>query len=125
MGKEKIKLLERPTKKMLNVSTGKYEYYTAKQKNAGDEIVLDKDKELYDTANKVMENMKQDIATLSKIENVHDVKSYLEKNNIVMLFDTPRHRPEFVSNKNETYYQIMFESPDKILFEVVYIGLKK
>ncbi len=58
------------------------------------------------------------------ITDVDEVKIYLEKNNVVMLFDTPRHRPEFASQENETYYQIMFESPDKILFEVVYIGLR-
>ena len=40
------------------------------------------------------------------------------------LFDTPRHRPEFRDDPKETYYQVMFESPDKVLFEVVYSGLK-
>ena len=39
------------------------------------------------------------------------------------LFETPRHRPEF-SGPDSTYYQVMFESPDRILFEVVYIGPK-
>lgn len=40
------------------------------------------------------------------------------------LFETPRHRAEFASNEKETYYQVMFESPDKILLEVVYTGVK-
>ena len=38
-----------------------------------------------------------------------------------MLFETPRYRPDFSSEPN-TYYQIMFESPDRILFEIVYVG---
>ncbi len=62
---------------------------------------------------------------VDQMDDVDKVKNYLEKNNIAMLFDTPRHRPEFASNENETYYQIMFESPDKILLEVVFIGPKK
>lgn len=63
-----------------------------------------------------------------RVDNMTDVdkvKSHLEKIKIKMLFDTPRHRHEFSASKDETYYQIMFESPDKILFEVVYIGTKK
>ena len=62
-----------------------------------------------------------------RVQNITDVKetkSYLEKNSVKMLFDTPRHRPEFTSKGDETYYQIMFETPDKILFEIVYIGAK-
>ena len=27
-------------------------------------------------------------------------------------------------SESETYYQVMFESPDKVLFEVVYTGAK-
>ena len=60
-----------------------------------------------------------------EMKNVDEVKTYLEKNKIAVLFDTPRHRPEFTSGEDETYYQIMFESPDKALFEVVYIGSHK
>ncbi len=54
---------------------------------------------------------------------VDDTVSYLVNHNIKLLYETPRHRPEFCSNKDETYYQVMFESPDRILFEVVYTGL--
>ena len=61
---------------------------------------------------------------VEKMTDVDRVKKHLEKGGTKMLFDTPRHRPEFSSSKEETYYQIMFESPDKILFEVVYIGKK-
>lgn len=48
---------------------------------------------------------------------------YLQKQGVKMLFETPRHRPEFCGSTEETYYQVMFESPDRILFEVVYTGL--
>jgi len=49
---------------------------------------------------------------------------YLKSHNIPALFETPRHRQEF-SGPESTYYQVMFESPDKLLFEVVYIGPKE
>lgn len=39
-------------------------------------------------------------------------------------FETPRHRPEFSRNEQETYYQVMFTSPDGILVEIVYTGPK-
>ena len=50
---------------------------------------------------------------------------YLQDRNIDVLFDTPRHRPEFCGSEDETYYQVMFESPDRILFEVVYMGVRQ
>lgn len=62
-----------------------------------------------------------------RVENIKDIDSvtdYLMNNGIETLFGTPRHRPEFSSNENETYYQIMFTSPDNVLFEIVYIGPK-
>ncbi|MBI5356912.1 hypothetical protein HZB78_04895 [Candidatus Collierbacteria bacterium] len=62
-----------------------------------------------------------------RVENLADVdetKNYLEKNSVKMLFDTSRYRPEFTSRDDENYYQIMFESPDRVLFEIVYIGTK-
>lgn len=61
---------------------------------------------------------------VDKMTDVDKVKSHLEKDGVKMLFGTPCHRPEFSASEKETYYQIMFESPDKILFEVVYIGKK-
>jgi hypothetical protein len=48
---------------------------------------------------------------------------WLKESGIPHLFETPRHRPEFSEGDN-TYYQVMFESPDRILFEVVYTGPK-
>ncbi len=61
---------------------------------------------------------------VEEMENVDEVMEHLRLKNIEMLFDTPKHRPEFAAGENETYYQIMFESPDKVLFEVVYTGAK-
>lgn len=55
--------------------------------------------------------------------DVDTVVSFLNERNIPALFGTPRHHPEY-SGENHTYYQVMFESPDKILLEVVYIGPK-
>jgi catechol 2,3-dioxygenase-like lactoylglutathione lyase family enzyme len=53
--------------------------------------------------------------------DVDEVVAYLKKHDVPALFETPRHRPEF-SSPGQTYYQVMFESPDRILFEVVYTG---
>ncbi|MCP4139717.1 MAG: hypothetical protein GY755_05405 [Chloroflexi bacterium] len=49
--------------------------------------------------------------------------AYLQEKAIAPLFETPRHRPEFSRDAEHTYYQVMFETPDKLLIEVVYIGL--
>ncbi|MCA9386601.1 hypothetical protein KC669_01060 [Candidatus Dojkabacteria bacterium] len=57
-------------------------------------------------------------------KNIDEIVRFLREKNINTLFDTPRHRPEFRDSEDETYYQVMFESPDKILFEIVYIGPK-
>lgn len=53
---------------------------------------------------------------------VDEVVVYLQQHGVEALFETPRHRPEFTSKPDQTYYQVMFESPDRILFEVVYTG---
>ncbi|PIR59413.1 MAG: hypothetical protein COU69_00235 [Candidatus Pacebacteria bacterium CG10_big_fil_rev_8_21_14_0_10_56_10] len=58
-------------------------------------------------------------------QDVDAVRELLESLRVPMLFGTPRHRLEYASDENSTYYQIMFESPDKILFEVVYVGPKE
>ncbi len=50
--------------------------------------------------------------------------AYLTECGIPSLFETPRHRPEFSRSEKDTYYQVMFESPDRILFEIVYTGPK-
>ncbi len=53
---------------------------------------------------------------------VDEMVAYLHGQAIKPLFGTPRHRPEFAMNADYTYYQVMFESPDRILFEIVYMG---
>ncbi|HAF61899.1 MAG TPA: hypothetical protein DCK95_06190 [Anaerolineaceae bacterium] len=55
-------------------------------------------------------------------EDVDRMATFLRDKKIELLFDTPRHRPEFCENQQETYYQVMFLSPDNILLEVVYTG---
>lgn len=56
--------------------------------------------------------------------DVDDAAAYLHERGVALLFDTPRHRPDFSHNSDSTYYQIMFETPDRLLFEIVYIGPK-
>ncbi|MBE7518316.1 MAG: VOC family protein [Thermoflexaceae bacterium] len=51
--------------------------------------------------------------------------AYLASRGVPALFETPRHRPEFAWQEGHTYYQVMFESPDGVLFEVVYTGPKQ
>ena len=54
---------------------------------------------------------------------VDQATDYLQKRGVQPLFNTPCHRPDFSSEPN-TYYQVMFETPDRLLLEVVYTGLK-
>jgi len=56
---------------------------------------------------------------------VDETVAYLRQHGGAAWFDTPRHRPEFCADASQTYYQVMFESPDRILFEVVYKGAKE
>jgi catechol 2,3-dioxygenase-like lactoylglutathione lyase family enzyme len=56
--------------------------------------------------------------------DVDAIVAVLRRKGVASLFGTPRHRPEFAEGAGETYYQVMFTSPDNILFEVVYIGPK-
>lgn len=62
---------------------------------------------------------------VEKQAEVDQVVSFLKEKAVAALFDTPRRRPEFCDDSKNTYYQVMFESPDKILFEVVYTGPKE
>lgn len=59
--------------------------------------------------------------SVDSIIDVDKTVAWLRERGIPPLFETPRHRPEFSSPGN-TYYQVMFESPDRVLFEVVYTG---
>ena len=63
------------------------------------------------------------LAAVSQAD-VDTVASYLAERDVELLFETPRHRPEFTRSAEETYYQVMFETPDRILLEVVYTGAK-
>ena len=55
---------------------------------------------------------------------VDEAVAYLAEQGVAHLFETPRHRPEFSQDESSTYYQVMFESPDHLLVEIVYIGPK-
>jgi catechol 2,3-dioxygenase-like lactoylglutathione lyase family enzyme len=57
-------------------------------------------------------------------DDVDAAAAWLTEHGIEHLFATPRHRPEFSSDEASTYYQVMFESPDRLLFEIVYTGPK-
>ena len=56
--------------------------------------------------------------------DVDAAADFLTQHGVQHLFDTPRHRPDFAGDGPNTYYQVMFESPDRILLEVVYTGPK-
>jgi len=56
--------------------------------------------------------------------DVDAVAAYLSERKVELLFETPRHRPEFAHSPEHTYYQVMFCAPDGILVEVVYTGAK-
>jgi catechol 2,3-dioxygenase-like lactoylglutathione lyase family enzyme len=58
----------------------------------------------------------------ASVREVDELAGWLARAGVAPLYDTPRHRPEFASSDGDTYYQVMFQSPDGILFEMVYIG---
>lgn len=58
----------------------------------------------------------------ASVADVDEAVAFLTARGVASLFETPRHRPEFARDAQSTYYQVMFESPDRILFEIVYIG---
>lgn len=55
-------------------------------------------------------------------DEVDQVVAYLHERGMSTLFDTPRNRPEFAYDAQHTYYQVMFETPDCILLEVVFMS---
>jgi hypothetical protein len=63
------------------------------------------------------------ISTTTQAE-VDQAAAFLAERGIAHLFETPRHRPEFAHDERSTYYQVMVESPDRILLEIVYTGPK-
>lgn len=62
--------------------------------------------------------------SVSAQADVDAVSNYLTERGVPLLFETPRHRPDFSGEGDQTYYQVMFETPDRILLEVVYTGPK-
>lgn len=56
---------------------------------------------------------------------VDTAAAWLTERGIQHLFETPRHRPDFAWDEGQTYYQVMFETPDHLLIEIVYVGPKQ
>jgi len=66
------------------------------------------------------------VASLARSQaEVDEVAAWLAGKGIAPAFETPRHRPEFSAGGDSTYYQVMFETPDRLLIEVVYTGPKQ
>ena len=57
--------------------------------------------------------------------DVDTAATYLRDKGVELLFGTPVNRPEHADSDQHAYYSVMFESPDRILLEVVYTGLKE
>jgi len=53
---------------------------------------------------------------------VDEIAALLPTVDVEPLFETPRRRPDFIGDGDTDYYQVMFRSPDNLLFEVVYTG---
>lgn len=60
----------------------------------------------------------------ASVAEVDAAAAYLKEHGVEWLFDTPQHRADFAGSEDQTYYQVMFTSPDNILMEVVYTGPK-
>ncbi len=56
------------------------------------------------------------------VEAVDAAAAWIAGRGVPALYETPRHRPDFAWGEGNTYYQVMFDSPDKVLIEVVYTG---
>lgn len=56
------------------------------------------------------------------VESVDEIAAYLGSIEVESLFETPRRRDDFIGGGDTDYYQVMFSSPDNLLFEVVYTG---
>ena len=57
--------------------------------------------------------------------DVDAAAAHLTQAGVELLFETPRHRSDFAESEDDTYYQIMFETPDRLLLEFVYSGPKQ
>ncbi len=57
----------------------------------------------------------------ASVADVDAAVDWLKARGVPALFNTPCHRPEF-SRPGSTYYQVMFETPDRLLLEIVYSG---
>jgi hypothetical protein len=60
--------------------------------------------------------------TTEQQADVDTAATYLRGKGVALLFGTLRNRPKHADSDNHLYYSAMFESPDRILLEVVYSG---
>ena len=66
------------------------------------------------------------LAVITKTQaDVDTAVTYLRDKGVELLFGTPCDRPEHADSAQHAYYSAMFESPDRILLEIVYTGLKE
>jgi len=56
--------------------------------------------------------------------DVDTAATHLRDTGVDLLYGTPCNRPKHASSERHLYYSAMFESPDRILLEVVYTGPK-
>lgn len=56
------------------------------------------------------------------VADVDAAAAFLAELETEALFGTPQRREDFIGGGDTDYYQVMFRSPDGILFEVVYTG---
>jgi catechol 2,3-dioxygenase-like lactoylglutathione lyase family enzyme len=56
--------------------------------------------------------------------DVDAAATYVRGKGVALLFGTPCDRPEHADSEDHLYYSAMFESPDRLLLEVVYAGPK-
>lgn len=56
------------------------------------------------------------------VDDVDAAAAFLAELETEALFGTPQRRDDFIGGGETDYYQVMFRSPDGILFEVVYTG---
>lgn len=60
--------------------------------------------------------------TADSVEAVDAAAAWIAERGVAALYETPRHRLDFAREAGMTYYQVMFDTPDNILIEVVYTG---
>lgn len=90
-------------------------------KKSGDVWFVDSDKKEQTDYDKL--GMNHLAIRVENQKDIDELTTFIKGKGLEPKFETPRHRSEFSSSPDETYYQVMFVSPDNILFEAVFIGV--